>query len=58
MHTCQRAGVVHVCNVLQAMIANTVHRNGMDGLADVLFPTEGEKLAGNETSSAPGLLSS
>ena len=28
---------------------NTVNRNGIGGLPDELFPTEGEKSAGNET---------
>ena len=37
--------------VTQAMIANIVNRNGKGGLPDVLFPTEGEKLAGNKTTS-------
>ena len=39
----------------QAMIANTVNRNGIGGLPEVLFPMEGEKSAGNETTSFVGL---
>ena len=29
--------------------AMTMNQNGIGGLPDVLFPTEGEKSAGNET---------
>ena len=35
--------------VAQAMIANTVNRNRIGGLPDVLFPMEGERSAGNKT---------